>query len=165
MQKSGLTGSITEQDRERYEQQWTKFMVQFWQEKMMAFSPPIYDTGRLHNTITGVLHPGSPTTIEHRFCEYGLYVAAGTGNGYRHGNSGLDDENGLQFLRGGNWNDGKGHRQRRDWFSKKYLYSIYRLNEFEASYYGINYQGLMSEALSALFGQGKTSQLKTISNL
>jgi len=84
--------------------------------------------------------------------EYGIYVAAGTGNGYRRGNSGKDDENGLQFLRGKKWNKGKGHRQRRDWFMKKYLYSIHRLNDFEAQFYGDAYQGLISDALAAMFG-------------
>ena len=142
---NGLRGNITEQDREQYEQRWTDFMVKFWQEKMMKFSPPVYDTGALYHSLVGVLHPGSPTTIEHRFLEYGIYVAAGTGNGYRRGNSGKDDEN-------GKWNKGKGHRQRRDWFAKKYLYSIHRLNDFEATFYGQAYQGLLSDALSAMFG-------------
>ena len=94
---NGLRGNITEQDREQYEQRWTDFMVKFWQEKMMKFSPPVYDTGALYHSLIGVLHPGTPTTIEHHFLEYGIYVAAGTGNGYRRGNSGKDDDNGLQF--------------------------------------------------------------------
>lgn len=147
-----LRGTRTEQDREQYEQRWTQFMVKFWQEKMMSFSPPVYDTGTLHDTLAGVLHPGTPTTIEHRFREYGLYVAAGTGRGYRRGNSGKDDENGLQFMRHGKYNKGKGHRQRRDWFARKYLYSIHRLNDYEASFYGEAYQGLLSDALAAMFG-------------
>lgn len=152
MATSGLRGNRTEQDREQYERRWTDFMVKFWQEKMMSFSPPVYDSGTLHDTLQGVLHPGTPTTIEHRFREYGLYVASGTGRGYFHGNSGKDDENGLQFMRGGKYNKGKGHRQRRDWFARKYLYSIHRLNDYEASFYGEAYQGLMSDALSAMFG-------------
>lgn len=89
---------------------------------MKQFSPPVYDTGTLHNTLQGVLHPGTPTTIEHRFREYGIYVANGTGWGYRKGNSGKDDENGLQFMRGGKYN------------------------------YGETYQGLLSDALAAMFG-------------
>lgn len=149
---NGLRGNITEQDREQYEQRWTDFMVKFWQEKMMKFSPPVYDTGALYHSLIGVLHPGTTTTIEHHFLEYGIYVAAGTGNGYRRGNSGKDDDNGLQFLRGKKWNKGKGHRQRRDWFAKKYLYSTHRLNDFEAQFYGDAYQGLLSDALAAMFG-------------
>ena len=103
-----------------------------------------------------------------------IYVAAGTGNGYRRGNSGKDDENGLQFLRGGKWKKGKGHRKRRDWFSKKYLYSLHRLNDFEAEYYGETYQGLLAGALSAMFGDptasvksnnGKTGATGALGNL
>lgn len=152
MATSGLRGNRTDQDREQYEQRWTDFMIKFWQEKMMQFSPPVYDTGTLHNTLQGVLHPGNPTTIEHRFREYGIYVANGTGWGYRKGNSGKDDENGLQFMRGGKYNKGRGHRQRRDWFARKYRYSIHRLNDYEASFYGEAYQGLLSDALAAMFG-------------
>lgn len=148
-------------------------MIQFWQEKMMKFSPPVYDTGRLHDTIAGVLHPGTPTTIEHRFREYGLYVAAGTGNGYRRGNSGKDDDNGLQFMRGGRYRE-RGHRRARDWFAGKYRYSIHRLNDFEASFYGEAYQGLVSDALAAMFGDyqglarrnnGNTNAAKMVANI
>ena len=46
---SGLRGNITEQDREQYEQRWTDFMVKFWEEKMMKFSPPVYDRGALYH--------------------------------------------------------------------------------------------------------------------
>lgn len=127
-------------------------MMKFWQEKMMKLSPPVYDTGQLYHSLNGVLHDGDITTIEHQFVAYGLYVASGTGRGYTRGNSGKDDENGLQFLRGGKWNKGKGHRKARDWFSKKYLYSIHRLNDFEADYFGEIYQGLMSDAPAAMFG-------------
>lgn len=142
---------ITEQQKQEYEQRWTEFMVKFWQEKMMKFRRPVYDTGYLYYSLRGILHPGANTTIEHRFSEYGLYVAAGTGNGYRRGNSGKDDDNGLQFMRGGKSGNG-GHRQRRDWFSKKYRYSLYRLQDFESRYYGEAYQGLLSDTLSAMFG-------------
>lgn len=156
---------ITEQQRNEYLQKWAANMIKYWQEKMMAASPPVYDTGALYHSLAERLTTGDNALIEHRFLEYGLYVAAGTGNGYRHGNSGLDDENGLQFLRGGKWKKGRGHRIKRDWFSKKYLYSIHRLNDFEARYFGEAYQGLISDALSAMFGGGTTKQEKTIGNL
>lgn len=154
MPQSGLNSNLTDQDREQYEERWAENMVKYWQEKMMQFSPPVYDTGALHDSLTGVIHPGPSTTIEHHFLEYGLYVAAGTGKGYFHGNSGKDDENGLQFMRGSKYNKGKGHRQARDWFSRKYLYSIHRLNDYEAAFYGDAYQGMLSETLKQMFGSG-----------
>ena len=149
-------------------------MVKFWQEKMMKLFPPVYDTGQLYHSLNGVLHDGDITTIEHQFVAYGLYVASGTGRRYTRGNSGKDDENGLQFLRGKKWNKGKGHRQRRDWFAKKYLYSIHRLNDFEAQFYGDAYQGLISDALAAMFGDttalarhngGNTNAAMSLGNL
>ncbi len=157
--------NMTEQQREQWLRGWADNMIRFWQEKMMQFSSPVYDTGELFASLATTLTTGANATIEHRFLEYGLYVAAGTGNGYRRGNSGKDDENGLQFMRGKKWNKGKGHRKARDWFSRKYLYSIHRLNDFEARYYGEAYQGLVSDALSALFGHGTTNVQRTIGNL
>lgn len=101
-QQSGLS-NMTRDDLEQYERAWADNMVKFWQEKMMAFSPPVYDTGMLHDSLSALMHPGPVTTITHHFLEYGLYVAAGTGNGYRRGNSGKDDDEGLQFMRSGKW--------------------------------------------------------------
>lgn len=163
-QQSGLS-NMTRDDLEQYERAWADNMVKFWQEKMMAFSPPVYDTGMLHDSLSALMHPGPVTTITHHFLEYDLYVAAGTGNGYRRGNSGKDDDEGLQFMRGGKWKKGRGHRVSRDWFSRKYMYSIHRLNEKEAWFYGAAYQGMMSNALNALFGQGKTTTERTLGNL
>lgn len=99
---------MTRDDLEQYERAWADNMVKFWQEKMMAFSPPVYDTGMLHDSLSALMHPGPVTTITHHFLEYGLYVAAGTGNGYRRGNSGKDDDEGLQFMRGGKWKKAEG---------------------------------------------------------
>lgn len=106
-QQSGLS-NMTRDDLEQYERAWADNMVKFWQEKMMAFSPPVYDTGMLHDSLSALMHPGPVTTITHHFLEYGLYVAAGTGNGYRRGNSGKDDDEGLQFMRCGKWKKAEG---------------------------------------------------------
>jgi hypothetical protein len=128
------------------------------------------------------------TVITHKFMEYGLYVAAGVGKGYVHGNGGSlsflegkhaeyyfgenaeEKEVGLGLSqhamfnhrhnsRGAALTSGK-HRQRRDWFSKKYLYSIYRLNEKESEYYGRKYWGLLSATLDAMFD--KNSKLRSL---
>lgn len=39
-QQSGLS-NMTRDDLEQYERAWADNMVKFWQEKMMAFSPPV----------------------------------------------------------------------------------------------------------------------------
>ena len=56
-------------------------------------------------------------------------------------------------------------RQKRDWFSKKYMYSLHRLNEFEAAYYGQTYQGLVSSFLWQLFGGGQNTIDRSVSQL
>jgi hypothetical protein len=174
MSQNGQNSQLSEKDKEQYERSWTENMVKYWRERMMLLKPPVFDTGNLYYSVKGTIGLGKNTTIEHKFAEYGIYVAAGTGNGYRRGNSGKDDENGLQFLRGGKWKKGRGHRKRRDWFSKKYLYSLHRLNDFEAEYYGETYQGLLAGALSAMFGDptasvksnnGKTGATGALGNL
>lgn len=127
-------------------------MVKMWQEKMLQFAPPVYDTGALSRSVQGVVHPGPVTTIEHRFLEYGIYVARGVGNGYSRGNGGD-----LKFLK--DWKTNPHHRQKRDWFSKKYMYSLHRLNEFEAAYYGADLSGVGVVVLVADV-RGRTEQYR-----
>lgn len=87
-----------------------------------------------------------------------IYVARGVGNGYSRGNGGD-----LKFLK--DWKTNPHHRQKRDWFSKKYMYSLHRLNEFEAAYYGQTYQGLVSSFLWQLFGGGQNTIDRSVSQL
>lgn len=178
-----------EEELTSFEKGWCNFMVDIWHERQMALR--IKDTGILMNSVRGSFSDGSRTVIEHRFAEYGIYVAAGTGKGYIHGNSGKDDEAGLQFMRGekGEYHKGKNarvrpvgrglsshamlqfkhnengaaltsgkHRKRRDWFSKKYFYSLMRLNEKVSEFYGESYQGMISTFLDEVFStENKTS--------
>lgn len=149
---------MSEAEHSKWVQGWSEFMVKMWQEKMLQFAPPVYDTGALSRSVQGVVHPGPVTTIEHRFLEYGIYVARGVGNGYSRGNGGD-----LKFLK--DWKTNPHHRQKRDWFSKKYMYSLHRLNEFEAAYYGQTYQGLVSSFLWQLFGGGRNNIDRSVSQL
>ena len=156
-ERSGLN-NMSEAEHSKWVQGWSEFMVKMWQEKMLQFAPPVYDTGALSRSVQGVVHPGPVTTIEHRFLEYGIYVARGVGNGYSRGNGGD-----LKFLK--DWKTNPHHRQKRDWFSKKYMYSLHRLNEFEAAYYGQTYQGLVSSFLWQLFGGGRDTIDRSVSQL
>lgn len=149
---------MSEAEHSKWVQGWSEFMVKMWQEKMLQFAPPVYDTGALSRSVQGVVHPGPVTTIEHRFLEYGIYVARGVGNGYSRGNGGD-----LKFLK--DWKTNPHHRQKRDWFSKKYMYSLHRLNEFEAAYYGQTYQGLVSSFLWQLFGGGRNNIDRSVSQM
>lgn len=156
-ERSGLN-NMSEAEHSKWVQGWSDFMVKMWQEKMLQFAPPVYDTGALSRSVQGVVHPGPVTTIEHRFLEYGIYVARGVGNGYSRGNGGD-----LKFLK--DWKTNPHHRQKRDWFSKKYMYSLHRLNEFEAAYYGQTYQGLVSSFLWQMFGGGRNNIDRSVSQM
>lgn len=156
--QTGLKPNMTDAEHQKWLEGWSEFMVKMWRERMMQFAPPVYDTGALSRSVQGVIHPGPVTSIEHRFLEYGIYVARGVGNGYRHNNGGD-----LAFLK--DWKSNPHHRQKRDWFSKKYMYSLHRLNEFEAAYYGTTYNGLMSSFLRQLFTGGSSTIDRAVAQL
>ncbi len=165
---------VTEEDIRKWEQGWTEMMVTIWQEKIRQLG--IIDTMRLHNTLDHqVVDTGGSVTIAHEFMMYGIYVAKGVGRGYRRGNSGLDDENGLQFL-GKSYRKAHGlnkkrlrskkseglmtsgkPRQRRDWFTPRYLGSIDILTQVEVSLYGEAYMGTLSNVVGAMFGNVRVS--------
>ena len=144
---------VTEQDIRGWERGWAEMMVKIWRENILRLG--IVDTGRLHDTITHhVSDVGGQIELAHEFMYYGLYMARGVGRGYRHGNSGLDDENGLQFL-GKSYR--KAHkmgaaRKKRDWFFGRYLHSIEVLTEVERDLYGEAYMGTLSNVVQAMFG-------------
>lgn len=156
--QTGLKPDMTDAEHQKWLEGWSEFMVKMWRERMMQFAPPVYDTGALSRSVQGVIHPGPVTSIEHRFLEYGIYVARGVGNGYRHNNGGD-----LAFLK--DWKSNPHHRQKRDWFSKKYMYSLHRLNEFEAAYYGTTYNGLVSSFLRQLFTGGSSTIDRAVAQL
>lgn len=156
--QTGLKPNMTDAEHQKWLEGWSEFMVKMWRERMMQFAPPVYDTGALSRSVQGVIHPGPVTSIEHRFLEYGIYVARGVGNGYRHNNGGD-----LAFLK--DWKSNPRHRQKRDWFSKKYMYSLHRLNEFEAAYYGTTYNGLVSSFLRQLFNGGSSTIDRAVAQL
>lgn len=162
------------EELEQYERGWTNEMNNIWHEKLQFLR--VIDTGKLYPSIQGVVHAGPNTTIEHKFLLYGLYVAAGVGHGFAHGNPGdlpflgaaYRQEHGLDKAKavGPAWSKAGIHfphdeRGRviaggrplkpRDWYVRKYIYSIKRLNEAEMNFYGYAYQGLLSSGLDHIF--------------
>lgn len=156
-------------DISEFERGWTDFMIDIWHERQVTLG--INDTGALRSSLSGGMG-GSEAhrTITHRFLMYGIYVATGVGRGYAHGNGGdlefLDTAyrkaHGLDRPRkrgpawGGGYTSGK-PRKPRDWFAKKYYYSMRRLMEKERAFYGESYQGTLIEAFTAMFGNGKVT--------
>ena len=181
----GKLHHFTTEQIERYERGWSKMMLDIWREKIVQMN--ITDSGALQASLQELVTTGHVTTIEHKFLQYGLFVAAGVGKGFAHGNGGdllfMGDDYregkhtyssrqvgaGLSeqhmkspkfehVIVGKGKNKGKeaalttgNKRMPRDWFFKKYYYSIRRLNLTEAEFYGKAYQGLMSSFLDELF--------------
>ena len=184
---SGHTRSHFDQhEMEKYERGWSKMMIDIWREKIQQLN--INDSGALRDSMTELVSTGQVTTIEHKFLQYGLFVAAGVGKGFAHDNGGDLLFMGDQYREGkrayGSRQVGAGlseqhmkspkfehvtvqrgpnkgkeaaltsgeKRMPRDWFFKKYYYSIRRLNLEESAFYGRAYRGLMSTVLDELFG-------------
>lgn len=100
---------------------WSDMMATIWQDKLRQL--PVFRTGALYNSIAeGSVSGDANTVIVHRFLEYGIYVDAGTGSGYKRGNGGD-----LGFIP---------DREARPWFSKKYFASYMNLVEAMAEIYG-----------------------------
>lgn len=176
---------FNEREIKEYERGWSKMMIDIWREKITKMN--ITDSGALQNSFQELVTTGKVTTIEHKFLQYGLFVAAGVGKGFAHDNGGdllfMGDryregkrEYGARQVGAGlseehmkspkfehvivkrGKNAGKeaaltsgNKRMPRDWFFKKYYYSIRRLNLTETEFYGRAYQGLMSTFLDELF--------------
>lgn len=133
---------MTQDDLRKYEQGWAETMVDILHDRLQMLA--IRDTGALYDSVRK--HRVTDSVIEHRFLEYGIYVANGTGNGYRRGNGGD-----LQIL-DSEYRKHHGLRKRRkprDWFFRKYFYSMHRLMEKEAEYYGDQYVGIVRELVAA----------------
>lgn len=160
-----------------FEKGWTDFMIDIWREKMAMLN--INNTGALRNSLTGhISGDEGQRKISHKFLMYGIYVALGVGRGYEPGNGGdleflspsYREEHGLDKPRkrgpawGGGMTSGK-PRKPRDWFAKKYFYSMKRLIEKEAEYYGESYNGTLVEAIATLFEEGKTPTLTNVKNV
>lgn len=167
----------------KYEQGWAKTMLDIWREKMVQLGT--IDTGRLQQSLQYSITDGPVTTIEHKFMQYGLYVAQGVGPAHvwKHWGGNIPkggsktprermEKGQLEFLDkayrkehnldnpkkvGPAWGGkvaGGSPKGKRDWFFKKYYYSIRRLNLRETEFYGRAYQGLMSTFLDDLFSGG-----------
>lgn len=177
----------SQKEIDAYNRGWASFMVNILQEQIDRLK--VTDSGSLYSSVKELIQTGTVTTIEHKFLMYGIYVAAGVGNGFSHDNGGdllfMGDSyrnahgryNSRQVgaglsehamlspkydhitVRHGK-NAGKeaaltsgGKRQPRDWFFKKYYYSLHKLNETNARFFGSAYQGLTSSFLEGLFAE------------
>lgn len=160
---------VTEADMRAYEREWMKMMITIWREQILRLG--IVDTMKLYKDIHGSISGNDQIIIAFTFMEYGIYQAAGVGNGYVRGEANGGD---LAILnkdvrrkeklnkprsRGPKWStkhmtSGK-PRERRDWFARKFLRSIYVLGAVERDLYGEAYMGTMSNVVTAIFSPAK----------
>lgn len=105
----------------QYPQAWQDKMVEIWRDRILLLG--IRDTGSLYRSVqAGTMQwQGIEGTLGFRFLEYGIFVDAGTGRGYRRGNGGD-----LKFLgRDYRKQHGLGKpRERRRWFSVSWAISL-----------------------------------------
>ncbi len=77
-------GNRTQADIDAYNRGWARYLVDILQEQIDKLS--VSDTGSLKQSVVYAMN--GTDTIEHKFLMYGLYVSAGVGKGFKHGNGG-----------------------------------------------------------------------------
>lgn len=168
MKRSGRNENrprATAEDRRKYEEAWSKMMIDIWREKIDRLR--VVDTRTLRQQMTERVTEGGSamTTIQHRFMMYGIYQDCGVGRGYdidgkvykdgRVGNNKgslelLDDNYRIEH--------GLGEaRKPREWFSRAYFASVMVLKEQEAYMYGEEFCGLIADAIEDSFHRRSTS--------
>ena len=75
---------VTKSSIDAFNRGWARKLVDILKEQIDMLS--VNDTSKLKNSIDYALHDAD--TIEHKFLIYGLYVSAGVGKGFEHGNGG-----------------------------------------------------------------------------
>jgi hypothetical protein len=111
-------------------------MIKIWQEQITLLG--VIDTGQLLRSPVGVRATAdgkvSEVHLSQAFLEYGLWQDYGTGKEVPRGNSG---DLGKPKV-----------RKARHWFSRKYYMSVMNIKEFMADSLGIQFIGIVAEALS-----------------
>lgn len=125
---------------------WAEVVIKIWREKIMAFSPPIWETGELFRSLKHEFERQAGNDIdkiEFAFKLYGQFVDMGVGREYSKANSG----------------DVKSERQPRPWFSSRFYREIMKLREMLVEEYGKSFAYNVANQLSASFDQRYGSPL------
>lgn len=144
----------TPEDRLKYQEAWSKMMVDIWREKIDRMR--VVDTRTLRQQITErVTANGSDiTTITHNFVKYGIYQDCGVGRGYERNNGGDIIELGKKYRE----NNGLGEtRKAREWFSRSYFASKKVLNEQMVYMYGEEFCSMIVDVVEKSFHSRSTS--------
>ena len=122
-----------------FQERWARKMVDIWTDRLVMLGA--VDTGELLRSVkrgaTALSEAESLLTFH--FLDYGIYVDAGTGRGYKRGNGGD-----LKFL-------GKDYRkqhklgkprEKRPWFTKSWNISLRVMANYMSAKMGDSYTGL-----------------------
>lgn len=121
-------------DRALYLQEWTKMMVNIWEERILLLN--VHDTGALYDSLKGFLiknSGGDIIIIEHFFNFYGIYVDKGTGKEFYKGNAG---DIGITP-----------NRKAKLWFNPKFYYYTMKLAEKMAEISGKDFTYIMKKII------------------
>ena len=130
-------GNRTQADIDAYNRGWARYLVDILQEQIDKLS--VSDTGSLKQSVEYAID--GTDTIKHKLLKYGLYVSAGVGKGFKHGNGGD-----LLFM-----NDT--YREVNGYGYKQVGASLSEDAMLAPKMYGEAYQGLVSSFLQGLFGK------------
>lgn len=155
----------TEEDHRKYDEAWSKMMVDIWREKIDRLR--VVDTRMLRQQITEkVVASGSELSIiQHNFVMYGIYQDCGVGRGFDiHGKKYKDGHVGynkgeLELMDKDYRKDrGLGEpREPREWFSRSYFISRKVLAEQKAYMYGEDFCAMIVDAVENSFHSRSTS--------
>jgi len=124
-----------------YTREWYDKMTKIWRDRIDLMGA--VRTGALRSSVSGggLAVNGYDIRATFHFLMYGIYVDAGTGNGYRRGNGGslaiLDKE----YRRAHGM---KKQRSRRPWFSRSWYISREVLKDKLASLIGEDFKGAVA---------------------
>ena len=123
--------------RQKYILAFNDTMIKIWKEQITLLD--VIDTGRLLRSpiSIGLNTDGrfSQVMLAQSFLEYGIWQDYGTGKEVPRGNHG---DLGKPKV-----------RKERHWFSRKYFMSVMNIKEFMAESLGLEFMGIISDALDA----------------
>ena len=127
---------------QEFQEEWAKKMVEIWTDRLIMLGAFTKEAHLLRSVALDGAHLSQEESqIAFSFLQYGIYVDAGTGRGYKRGNGGD-----LYFL-------GKEYRkkhklgkprQRRPWFSKSWNISLRIMANYMQRKLGEEYTGLFA---------------------
>ena len=134
-------GRYTALPVEKFQEEWAAKMIDIWTDRLDMLGA--VRTGKLLGSVelTNKRISQEETQLTFEFLQYGLYVDAGTGRGYKRGNGGD-----LYFLAKDYRKEHKlgQPRQKKPWFSRSWRISLRIMANYMTRKLGEEYTGLFA---------------------